>query len=272
MADADADGLLEMDTFDPSKFSTLSIDIEEKTGIAVVQLDRPEQNNAVDDRMHSELCALFQVAERDEQVTALVLTGAGRVFSVGGDSSPDRPYVTHTGLSPIEEARLIIDGVIDLHVPFICAVNGHAIGLGATIASLADVSFAVPGARFGDPHVLAGLPAGNGSALIWPLLVGVNKAKQLLMTGEIMTSESAVSLGLLSEVVTEGEALDAALEPARVLVALPPQAVQGTKATIHLILRAAADLLMEFSLNAEQAAMDHPDFREALAAIHRSTD
>ena len=92
------------------------------------------------------------------------------------------------------------------------------------------------------------------------------------MTGELMTSESAVSLGLLSEVVKEGEALDAALELAKTLVALPPQAVQGTKATIHLILRAAADLLMEFSLNAEQAAMEHPDFREALAVLHRSTE
>ena len=97
-------------------------------------------------------------------------------------------------------------------------------------------------------------------------------AKKLLMTGELMTSESAVSLGLLSEVVKEGGALDAALELAKTLVALPPQAVQGTKATIHLILRAAADLLMEFSLNAEQAAMEHPDFREALAVLHRSTE
>ena len=272
MVDDGAERLLEMESFNPSSFSTISVEVEKETGIAVVRLDRPEQGNAVNDRMHSELCALFQIARSDERVTALVLTGAGQVFSVGGDSSPDRAYVTHTGLSPIEEARLIVDGVIDLQVPFICAVNGHAIGLGATIASLADVSFAVPGAKFGDPHVLAGLPAGNGSALIWPLLVGVNAAKKLLMTGELMTSESAVSLGLLSEVVKEGEALDAALELAKTLVALPPQAVQGTKATIHLILRAAADLLMEFSLNAEQAAMEHPDFREALAALHRSTE
>ena len=92
------------------------------------------------------------------------------------------------------------------------------------------------------------------------------------MTGELITSESAVSLGLLSEVVSPGEALDAALKLARMLVALPPQAVRGTKATIHLMLRAAADLLMEFSLNAEEAAMDHPDFRERLAAIQRSGD
>ena len=272
MGDDGGKPLLKLESFDLSKFLTLSVDIDEETGIAVVMLDRPDQGNAVDDRMHSELCALFQIAQIDERVTALVLTGSGRVFSVGGDSNPDRPYVTYTGLSPIEEAGLIIDGVIDLEVPFICAVNGHAIGLGATIASLADVSFVVPGVKFGDPHVQAGLPAGNGSALIWPLLVGVNKAKKLLMTGELITSESAVSLGLLSEVVPHGEALDAALELARTLVALPPQAVRGTKATIHLMLRAAADLLMEFSLNAEEAAMKHPDFAKALAAIQRSSD
>ncbi|MDP7067822.1 MAG: enoyl-CoA hydratase/isomerase family protein, partial [Acidimicrobiales bacterium] len=196
----------------------------------------------------------------------------GDVFSVGGDTSPDRPYVTYTGLTPIDEARLIIDGIIDLQVPFICAVNGHAIGLGSTIASLSDVSFVVPGAKFGDPHVLAGLPAGNGSALIWPLLVGVNTAKKLLMTGEIMTSDTAVSLGLLSEVVTDGDVLDAALDFAATMVALPPQAVQGTKATIHLLLRAAADLLMDFSLNAEREAMNHPDFLAALEAMHQTED
>jgi enoyl-CoA hydratase len=100
----------------------------------------------------------------------------------------------------------------------------------------------------------------------------VNKAKKLLMTGELITSESAVSLGLLSEVVAHGESLDAALELARTLVALPPQGVKGTKATIHLMLRAAADLVMEFSLNAEEEAMKHPDFGEALAAIRRSGD
>ena len=272
MADDTAQHLLDMELFDPSKFLTLSVEVNEDTGIAVAELDRPEQHNAVDDRMHSELCALFQVAQSDERIRALVLTGAGEVFSVGGDTSPDRPYVTYTGLSPIEEARLIVDGIIDLQVPFICAVNGHAIGLGATIASLSDVSFVVSGAKFGDPHVLAGLPAGNGSALIWPLLVGVNTAKRLLMTGEIMTSDSAVSLGLLSEVVTGGDVLRAALELATTMVALPPQAVQGTKATIHLVLRAAADLLMDFSLNAEQEAMNHPDFRSALEAIHRTEE
>ena len=92
------------------------------------------------------------------------------------------------------------------------------------------------------------------------------------MTGEIMTSDSAVSLGLLSEVVTGGDVLSAALELATTMVALPPQAVQGTKATIHLVLRAAADLLMDFSLNAEQEAMNHPDFRSALEAIHRTEE
>lgn len=252
----------------PDKYDTIAVELDSQTGVAVLRIDRAAQHNAVNDQMHSELSTLFGDVASDERISAIVLTGAGRTFSVGGDTDPGREYRSSSGLSPIEEAKRIIDSILDLEKPFICAVNGHAIGLGATLASLADVSFTVPGAQFGDPHVHAALPAGNGSAVVWPLLVGVNRAKRLLMAGELLTTDQAVELGLLSEVVAESELMLTAVSYAEQLAALAPQAVRGTKAIINRHLRGASDSMLGFSLALEEEAMRHPDFRAALAALN----
>ncbi len=197
-----------------------------------------------------------------------MLTGNGRTFSVGGDTDPQRAYAGGDGLTPMQEARRIIEDIIDLDKPFLCAVNGHAIGLGATIASLADVSFAAPGARFGDAHVLAALPAGNGSAVIWPLLVGINRAKRLLMAGELISTEEAVALGLLSELAPADEVLTRTVAYAEQLAALAPRAVRGTKAAINVLLRRVCDASLPLSLALEESAMGRPEFAEALRALH----
>lgn len=233
-------------------------------------MDRPEQRNAVNDRMHTELSTLFADLQRDPRVRAVVLTGAGAAFSVGGDTDPDRAYAGGSGLTPMQEARRIIEDLIDLDKPFLCAVNGHAIGLGATVASLADISLAVPGARFGDAHVLAALPAGNGSAVIWPLLVGINRAKRLLMAGELISTDEAVDLGLLSELAPAGEVLARTVAYAERLAALAPRAVRGTKAAINVLLRRVCDASLPLSLALEEAAMGQPEFAEALRSLNRS--
>src|SRR5690606_20918505 len=117
--------------------------------------------------------------------------------------------------------------------PVIAAVNGDAIGLGATIASLADISFMEARGRFGDPHVPSGLTAGNGSAVIWPLLIGINKTKELLLRGAILSAAEAVELGLISHLVPDGQALPSAQDVARELNRLDPFAVRTTKTTVN---------------------------------------
>jgi enoyl-CoA hydratase len=243
------------------------IRIEHRGAIAVLTLDRPKRRNAVDDRMHSELSTVFRAAQDDPTVRAVVLTGAGEAFSVGGDTSADRRFETVTGRTVIAEARAIIEDVLDLEKPLVAAVNGHAVGLGATLASLADLSYVERRAKFGDRHVLAALPAGNGSAVIWPLLVGVNRAKRLLMGGELLSAEQAVSLGLLSELVDDGTSLATALAAAERFAALAPQAVQGTKAAVNQLLKLVAQIALPASLAREELAMQHPAFHAAMAAL-----
>ncbi|MGW5158362.1 enoyl-CoA hydratase/isomerase family protein [Nonomuraea wenchangensis] len=250
-----------------------TIAIDQRGPVVVLTLNRPGRRNAVDDVMHAELSTLFREARRCAGAEVFVLTGAGDAFCSGGDTDPDRPYSSSTGLTPIQEAAEIVYGLLELDQPLIAAVNGDATGLGAMLASAADVSFAVPGARFGDAHVRVGLPAGNGPAALWPLLAGPQRAKRLLLGGEMITADQAVAWGLLHELVAPGpasNALDAALELAGRWAALPRVAVRGTKATVNAALRAAVAQVLPLSLALEEQAMAGPEFRRLLAEAHQA--
>ena len=118
-----------------------TITIERNEGIAILTLNRPERLNAVSADMHSELTTLFRDVDADGDVRVAVLTGAGRGFCSGGDFSPDRDASAprKSGLTTMQEARRIVDGMLDLEKPIIAAVNGAAVGLGATLALFCDV-------------------------------------------------------------------------------------------------------------------------------------
>jgi len=254
---------------DPGAYRTIDVNLDGSTGVAVLTLNRPDKANAVDDVMHSELSTLFAAAQDDGRVRAVVLTGAGRTFSAGGDESSDRGYRTATGRTPIEEARHIVDDIIALAKPLVAAVNGHAIGLGAVLATLADISYVADTAKLGDLHVHAALPAGNGAAAIWPLLVGINRAKHLLMMGELLTAAEAERIGLVTRVVPAADVLPAAMATAVRLAQLAPQAVQGTKIAINRLLAMASGAVLPLSLALEAAAMEHDDFRAAMEKLGR---
>jgi enoyl-CoA hydratase/carnithine racemase len=231
------------------------IAVRHDDGLALVSLDRPQHGNAVDDRMHSELAEVFRALRRDPAVEAVVLAGAGETFCVGGDRSPDRRFETFTGLTPIEEALEIVDTLLDLDRPVIAAVNGDALGLGAILASIADASYAVRSARIGDQHVRGGVTAGNGSTAIWPLLIGVNRAKRLLMGAELLSAQEAAELGLISEVVDDGQALARASAVAREWAALPAFALRTTKRALNAHLKLAVQQVMPLALALEEQSL-----------------
>lgn len=254
---------------DPTAYRTVAVTLDGSTGVAVLTLNRPDKANAVDDVMHSELSTVFAAAQDDDRVRAVILTGAGRTFSAGGDESSDRRYRTATGRTQIDEARHIVDDIIGLTKPLVAAVNGHAIGLGAVLATLADISYVAESAKLGDLHVHAALPAGNGAAMVWPLLVGINRAKQLLMAGDILSAREAERLGLITRVVPVDEVLPEATSMAVRLARLAPQAVQGTKMAINRLLAMASGAVLPLSLALEAAAMEHDDFRAAMEKLGR---
>ncbi len=256
---------------DQANYETITIE-KRPDGVAVLTLNRPERLNAVNGAMHSELTTIWLDLQADPDVRAAVLTGAGRAFCAGGDFSPSSNMTTKTGLPMIQEARRIVDNMLDVEKPIIAAVNGAAAGLGATIALLCDVVIASRNARIGDPHVKMGITAGDGGAVIWPLLVGVNRAKYMLMTGDLVPAEEAMAMGLVQKVVDEGEALNEALFLAKRLAAGAPYAVQSSKVSVNKFIKLVSNLVLPLSLALEEISMTKADHREAVKAFQEKRD
>jgi len=207
--------------------------------ILTVRLNRPTQRNAVNGRLHHELSRVFTDVQRDPGSDVIVLTGNGQAFCAGGDidwmqQSVDDPTEFER---TAREAKDIVYTQLDLEKPLICRLNGHATGLGASLALLCDIVIAAQEAKIGDPHVSVGLVAGDGGALIWPQLVGYAKAKKYLLTGDLMTAVEAERIGLVTDVVPSSE-LDTAVDAlAQRLAAGATKAIRWSKITANLPLR-----------------------------------
>ncbi|MGD9943975.1 MAG: enoyl-CoA hydratase/isomerase family protein [Burkholderiaceae bacterium] len=237
--------------------------------VLTIVMDRPQVRNAANVRMHAELARVFADARRDAASDVVVLTGAGDAFSSGGDIRAMRDKIADRTLwnDTVEEARALFYSILDLDKPLIARVNGAATGLGATLAVYADISIAAEGAVIGDPHVKVGLAAGDGGALMWPLLIGFQKAKELLFLGDALDAREAVRLGLITHVVPAAE-LDASVDTlADRLVGLPPLALRSTKRAINHTLRQLALSTFEFGISLETQTQLTHDHAEAVQAF-----
>jgi enoyl-CoA hydratase len=225
--------------------------------------------NAVDEAMHEELARVFYAAQDDAESDLVVLTGKGRAFCAGGDAAWFAEQIANPArfraIAP--HAKRIVSSLLEIEKPVICRLNGAAAGLGATLALLCDVVIAADSAKIGDPHVKVGLVAGDGGAVIWPQLIGFNRAKELLMTGDMLSADDAFRLGLVNHVVP-GDALDAKVaEVAAKILANPRWAVRWTKTVANLPLRKLAADLSDPALGYEMLSNMTADRAEAVAAF-----
>jgi enoyl-CoA hydratase len=225
-------------------------------GVVLATLNRPHKLNAVDPVMHRELAALPTAFDDDLEARVLILTGAGRAFSAGGDAGHQVTELASHLFSPIEEPRRIVDRILECRKPIISAINGYAMGLGATVALLADIVYAGRSAVIADTHVLMGVGAGDGGQVIWPLLIGVNRAKYYLMTGDRLTAEEAERIGLVNFVVDDDALLDTAKATASRMARGNIEAVIASKVPINAWLRAHAAQILPLSLAMEKITMD----------------
>lgn len=253
---------------DYSKYKALKLDLKDR--VLTVTLDNPPMNAFTDD-MHREMAGLFHDVNQDEGVAVVVVTGAGKGFSAGGDLKLMKTRIEagdHRGwITGIKEARLILQGLLALNKPLIARINGHAMGMGATLAAFADISFMSKKARIADTHVLVGLAAGDGGSLLWPLVMGVTRAKRFLLTGEALTAEMAEEFGLITYAV-EPEELDARVDAmVAQLASGATQAINATKVCINLVLRNVIEPLIEAHLGLESEAQLSKDHKEAVDAF-----
>jgi enoyl-CoA hydratase len=234
-----------------------------------VTLNRPDVLNAVNARLHYELAHIWDDVMYDDDTDVVVLTGAGRAFSAGGDY----PWLlqgleTRTvGSLSSYEAKRVVFNLLDCEKPVICRMNGDAIGLGATIALFCDMIIAADHARIGDPHVRAGLVAGDGGAVIWPQLIGFARAKQYLMTGDLIEAPEAARMGLINQAVPEAE-LDAAVDKlAHKLVNGATKAIRWTKVSANIALKQLAHSVFDAGISYELTTQLGEDHAEAVRSF-----
>ena len=224
--------------------------------------------NAVDEALHHDLTMLFAELRRESTARAVVLTGKGRAFSAGGDFNWF-PQLREPGrLEALRrDAKQLIWDLLDVEIPIVAAVNGHAMGLGASVALLCDVIFMADTATIGDPHVKVGIVAGDGGVAIWPLALGPARAKQYLLTGDPLSAAEAERIGLVNKVVAAADLPAEALAFAQRLAAGAPLAVRYTKLAINKLVKDALNIAFDTSTALELLTFHSDDHREALAAL-----
>ncbi|WP_121062491.1 enoyl-CoA hydratase/isomerase family protein [Chachezhania antarctica] len=248
-------------------FETLLL--ERKGRRLTITMDQPETLNAFGGKMHVEIEQALAFAGQDDGSDVIVVTGAGRAFSAGGDIARMQHFVDHPDdfEEEVQGAKRLIFTLLDIEKPVIARINGPAVGLGATIALFCDVTIASDTARIGDPHVAIGLVAGDGGAVIWPQLVGFHRAKEFLLTGEILTAARAAEIGLVNHVVPEAE-LDAAVDAlCDRLLKGAQQAIRWTKVTINIELKRIAHALMDPGLAYESLSVRTDEHAERVKAF-----
>ena len=246
--------------------------IEKNDGIALLTMNRPEVFNATGFTLHNELSRVWLDIGQDPEIRVAVITGAGNAFSAGGDFEMIEQSIGNAEViaGTMQEARDIVHNMINLDKPVISAINGVAVGAGLAVALLADISIASERARFTDGHVRLGVAAGDHAAAIWPLLIGMAKAKYYLLTCEFLDGPEAERLGLISLCVPHDELMERAMTVARKLAAGPQPAIRYTKRSLNQWLRMAEHTSFDYSLALEMLNFFGPDVREGWTQSGRS--
>lgn len=243
--------------------------MERRGRLLVITLNRPDRMNAVNLELHDDLADALWFAQCDSGSDVIQITGAGRAFSAGGDIE----HIARSAAEPAlfdHEARVakrIVFTMLDIDKPVICRMNGHAIGLGATLALLCDVIFASETAKIGDPHVAIGLVAGDGAAVIWAQRIGMGRAKEYLFSAELLSAVKAAEIGLINHALPLDQLDDAVDAYCDKLLATSPMALKATKILTNLELKRLAAAVMDAGIAYESLSVRSPEHIAAVEAM-----
>jgi enoyl-CoA hydratase len=231
--------------------------------------NRPDTLNAFNEELEEDLSRLFLDVATDDETAVLVLTGAGRAFSAGGDFEQMQRAIDDPDLflKGISSGKRMLFSLLDCPKPVIAKVNGAAMGLGATIALFCDIIIAAEHAKIADPHVKAGYAAGDGGAVIWPQLIGYARAKEYLMTGDALTGEEAARIGLINKAVSPANLDGVVNELAQRLANGASRAIQWTKLAVNIRLKEVAHAVLDASFAYEALSNLTVDHQEAVNAF-----
>lgn len=249
--------------------------MEQRGKVAILTFNRPESRNPLgadgDGDEIAEACARINA---DQGIRCVILTGAGRAFSAGGDIKAMQQRTGSFAGSPVEireqyrrGIHRIVRAIYNLEVPSIAAVNGPAIGLGCDVACMTDIRIAAESAKFGVTFLKLGLIPGDGGAWLLPRTVGMSRACELLFTGDVIDAVTAERWGLVSKVVPSNELMAASLELAERIAQQPVHALRLSKSLLKHGQSTSYDTLMEMSAAAQAISHVTDDHAEGVAAL-----
>jgi enoyl-CoA hydratase/carnithine racemase len=244
-------------------------------GVVTLTLNRPETRNPISDpAMIDALCGALAAADADPAARVVVLTGAGKAFSSGGDIATMRKGGGLNAEAPVETRNNYRRGIQripllmeSLEVPVIAAVNGPAIGAGCDLACMCDIRIAGESARFAESFVKMGIVPGDGGAWLLQRTIGYSRAAELTFTGELLGADEALACGLVSRVVPDAELIAAATDLARRIAANPPYAIRMSKRLMREARTASLAAILEMSAAFQALAHETDDNAEAVSAF-----
>ena len=244
-------------------------------GVSEISLVRPELLNRFDNQLQIELATALEELAKDDDTRAIVLGSSGKAFSAGGDFALMRAAHddADSRRDTVEAGLRLLRSFSGLPQPIVAAVQGPAIGLGATVALMCDVVVAARAAKLADTHVKIGLVAGDGGCLVWPQAAGMLRARRHLLTGDALDATTAYQLGMVTDIVEEpDDALPRAREIATRIAALPPLAVQGTKRALNHVTSLRADEVVPLAFELEEHTLTSDDLLEGIAAFREGRE
>lgn len=243
--------------------SSRHILVDSHSGILHIQMNRPEKKNALTRAMYAIIASSIRQADEDGSIRVVLISGSGNCFTSGNDLTDFRE-------APVGEKRPrnpIIDAITQAQKPIVAAVNGPAVGVGTTMLLHCDLVYAGPSAHFQLPFVNLGLCPELGSSVLLPLLMGHQRASELLLLGEPFSAETARELGIVNEVCEEEKLLEMALDKAKQLAAKPPASVRLTKALLKRGRELTVKMAIEEELKHFNERLKSPEAIEAFNAF-----
>ena len=248
--------------------------VDQQGPVVTLTMNQPERRNALTGNTAAdEIVAAVSRIDNDRSVRAVILTGAGSVFSAGGNIH-EMARQASDAVDPLQIRQDYRAGIqriplalFNLEVPVIAAINGPAIGAGLDLACMCDLRIAAEGAKFAESFVKLGIVPGDGGAWLLPRIIGLSRASELLFTGDTFGTREALEWGLVSQVVPADQLLAAAQELAGRMAANPPHAVRMAKRLLREALHVRLDTSLEMAAGFQALAQKTADHREAVAAF-----
>jgi 2-(1,2-epoxy-1,2-dihydrophenyl)acetyl-CoA isomerase len=246
--------------------------VEKSGGVVTLTLNRPNRLNSFTTQMYRELSNIMRQANQDDETKVVVITGAGKGFCAGSDVSDRLASRVEKGgeenrFETIQQVGAVALDIADLDKPVIAAINGVAVGTGLSLALLCDIRVASDQARFGAVWVNVGLIPDLGATYYLPRLVGLEKAMELMLSGEIIKADEALKIGLVNKVVPNEQLMASVMELANKIAAGPSIAIELIKRGLRRSLNNDLKTQLDYESYAQNVCRKTEDHKEGVKAF-----